>query len=94
MFAAFEPILRNLMDRLRKAREDGWYRTNPDHYRAIVASLDTLLRQYRDHRASQGRTIPGTAIAEHRPVATPMPFVSRRSWRPLLSPIPISGGRH
>jgi hypothetical protein len=93
MRAEFDTILRDFMDQLRIATEDGWYRTQPDHYRAILASIDSVLREYRDHTTSQAGVIVDPVLGPARHAAYPGPFSFRRSLRPLFSLIPVSRGR-
>jgi hypothetical protein len=83
MLADLDNIICDFMDQLRTATEDGWYRTRPDHYRAILAALESALRE------RQGRHT-AHAVMSHGPGRDVVSVASCWSWKPLLSLIPVS----
>jgi hypothetical protein len=40
-----DSIISDFMDQLQRATELGWHRTKPDHYRAILAALESALKE-------------------------------------------------
>src|SRR4051794_22197297 len=93
LLAGIENILRDIMDQLIEATEARWHRTKPDHYRAILAAWESALREGRELDASQVGLDPIPAISERRTAEDLIPFAFRRSWRPLLSLVPVSRSR-
>jgi hypothetical protein len=89
--ADLDSIICDFMDQLRSATEQGWHRTKPDHYRAILAALESALKERRGSSAA-----PTSAVAHQSAPSWPasnqveamLPVVLRRSWWPLLAFVP------
>jgi hypothetical protein len=85
--ADLDSIIYDLMGQLRRATESGWHRTKPDHYRAILAALESALKQRHELSvapagAAEKQLVPD--CAELHPVEVMMPAVLRWSLLPLL----------
>jgi hypothetical protein len=86
-----DSIISDFIDQLERATELGWHRTKPDHYRAILAALESALKERQGLSAapaSAGSIQPAKDWAEPHLVATRTPVVLRRSLLPLLASIP------
>jgi hypothetical protein len=84
-------IIYDFLEQLRRATELGWHHTKPDHYRAILAALESALKQRHEltavpASAAQNQPVPDRA--EPRPAAAMMPAALRRSLLPLLALVP------
>jgi hypothetical protein len=89
--ADLDNIIYDFMEQLRSATELGWHRTKPDHYRAILAALESALKQRRELAAAPASTAQNQPVpdrAEPRPAAAMMPAALRWSLLPLLALIP------
>jgi len=85
-----DSVIRDFMEQLRTATEEGWYRTKPAHYGALIAALETALRERHGATEPSSNVEPEPAPWERR-VAE---FASRLAFgwmrRPTLSPIVVS----
>ena len=85
--ADLDNIIYDFMDQLRRATELGWHRTKPDHYRAILAALESALKQRHELSAAPASAAENQPVpdwAELHPVEAMMPAVLRWSLLPLL----------
>jgi hypothetical protein len=80
MLADVDDIVRDFMGQLRTARENGWHETKPAHYRAIVAALESALRERHGRRVSPASTARAAELAEANRVEESMPLGLRWSW--------------
>ena len=55
VLADLDNIIRDFMGQLRSATEQGWHRTKPDHYRSILAALESALEERRELLAVAGQ---------------------------------------
>jgi hypothetical protein len=84
-------IIYDFMDQLRRATELGWHRTKPDHYRAILAALESALKERQGLPAapgSAGQNQPAPDRAEPDRVEARIPALLRWSLLPLLASVP------
>jgi hypothetical protein len=82
-------LLRDFMDQLYEATRDGWYRTRPEHYREILAALDSALRERDERRGAQAGSASRPCLSEPRSSEGLMSFVFGRPGKPILSPIMV-----
>jgi hypothetical protein len=94
MLADLDNIIRDFMAQLRTAMEEGWSETRPDRYRAVVAALESALRQRHEVLlASRRRSIvPPEPAAPHRGWLASFRSLTRPR-RPVLSPLLVTRGR-
>src|SRR5258707_15628226 len=94
MLAEQDSIIRDFMEQLRSATEEGWYRTKPAHYGALIAALETALRERHALATEPSTSVEPEQVPWERRVAE---FASRLTFgwtrRPTLSPIVVSRGR-
>jgi hypothetical protein len=84
-------IISDFLDQLQRATELGWHRTKPDHYRAILAALESALKERQGSSAapaSAGQIQPAPDWAEPHPVAARIALALRWSLLPLLALVP------
>jgi len=93
MLADVDQIIRDFMDQLRTATEQGWHESRPAHYRAIVAALESALRERHQRRLSQARAgvAPEVSKPERSEVSTPLLFPW--AWRPVPTLVPVPRGQ-
>jgi hypothetical protein len=95
VLASLDNIIEDFMSQLQTATEQGWQRTKPDHYRSILAALESALTERREllaARASEPRDQPASYMAEPRLTAPAWPLPLRWSFmRPLRCPVPSRG---
>jgi hypothetical protein len=89
--ADLDNIIYDFMEQLRRATELGWHRTKPDHYRAILAALESALKQRHElaaapASAAQDQPVPDRP--EPRTAAAMMPAALRWSLLPLRALVP------
>jgi hypothetical protein len=94
VLADLDNIISDFIDQLRSATERGWHRTKPDHYRSILAALETALKQRREvfhARAGNKRCEPdASSMAGPRLRAPAWPVALRGSFMgPLLGLLPL-----
>jgi hypothetical protein len=82
MLADLDCIIRDFVDQLRAAEEEGWEETRPAHFRALAAALESALRERQAQRVvregvEHGEPVPAEAAA---PASLPWP------WRPAHAP--------
>ena len=85
--ADLDNIIYDFMGQLRRATELGWHRTKPDHYRAILAALESALKERQGSSAAPARaaqTQPAPDWAEPDSAAAWIPAALRWSLLPLL----------
>jgi hypothetical protein len=86
-------MISDLMGQLQSATEQGWERTKPDHYRSILAALESALEQRRAIIAAPGserRDEPANCVAAPRLAAPTWPGALRWSFlRLLLCLVPV-----
>jgi hypothetical protein len=80
MLADVDDIVRDFMAQLRTATENGWHETKPAHYRAIVAALESALRERHVRGVSRPSTGRAAEPAEGNRVKEAMPVGLRWSW--------------
>jgi hypothetical protein len=89
--ADLDNMICDFIDQLRTATEQGWDQSKPEHYRAILAALESALKERRGLSAA-----PGGAYEDHpepcqvapvRPEAM-MPVALRWSLLSLLAIVP------
>jgi hypothetical protein len=84
-------IICDFMEQLRRATELGWYRTKPDHYRAILAALESALKQRQELPAvlaSAAQEQPAPDSAELDRIEAMLPAALRWSLLPLFACAP------
>jgi len=92
VLADLDNIISDFMGQLQAATEQGWQRTKPDHYRSILAALESALEERRELLAARGseRCDETANCVAGPPVAAPAwPIAVRWSFmRPLLCLVP------
>ena len=86
-----DSIISDFMDQLQRATELGWHRTKPDHYRAVLAALESALKERQGLSAaptSAGPDQPAQDPAEPLLVEVRIPAALRRSLLPLFASVP------
>jgi hypothetical protein len=92
VLADLDQIIRDFMGQLQSATEQGWHLTKPDHYRSILAALESALNERREllvSRALDSPDEPAMSLAEPPPAVPAWPVGLR--WllmRPFLCLIP------
>jgi hypothetical protein len=91
MIADLDNIIRDFVEQLRRATADGWYRTRPEHYRALVAALESALRERHERRHGRRSedAVEGHAEARPHPDADLVSLATRPPWvfAPALMPV-------
>jgi len=93
VLADLDNIIRDFMDQLLSATQEGWHRTRPDQYRAVVAALESALRERHVLRVEEAGVRRSWAIPKRRLASYLWPFELRWASRPRLSLVPVSRGR-
>jgi hypothetical protein len=89
--AELDDLIYDFLEQLRRATELGWYRTKPDHYRAILAALESALRQRQELPAVPASAAPNQPTpegAEPQRIEAMIPVALRWSLLPLLAFVP------
>jgi hypothetical protein len=86
-------MLSDFMDQLLAATRNGWYRTRPDHYRAILEAFDSALKARNEACVARASIGPRQGVPRPGAAEDAMSFALGWPWRPLLSPIVVSRGR-
>ncbi len=91
VLADLDNIIGDFMGQLSRATQQGWHRSRPDHYRAIVAALESALRERSGLLASRAideQAQRATSMAELCRPEAPLPVAWRLAWRPLPCLVP------
>lgn len=92
VLADLDNIINDFMDQLQSATGQGWQRTKPDHYRSILAALESALEGRREllaARDSDRYDENANCVAGPRLVAPAWRAALRWSlMRPLLCLVP------
>jgi hypothetical protein len=86
-----DTIIYDFMDQLRTATELGWHRTKPDHYRAILAALESALKERHGLAAAPvgiDHDQPAPCRAEPQRAEAMMPAALCWSLLPLMAFVP------
>jgi hypothetical protein len=95
VLADLENIIGDFMEQLESATEKGWHRTKPDHYRSILAALESALEQRCELLVSRDSVCCDRAVS-----STTGPRLTLPAWpnalrwmfvRPLLCLVPSRG---
>jgi hypothetical protein len=97
MLADLDNMVRDFMGQLQSATVEGWYRTRPAHYRALIAALESALRERHDRRVADGaerraEARPGPAPAPDRDLL-PAPVALLLRWKLAPALVPASRPR-
>jgi hypothetical protein len=85
MHADIDNIVRDFVDQFQTAVKEGWQETRPAHYRAIVAALESALRERHALSGAQAAARLGEPEPAAVSVTAPLPWTWRRS--PELLPV-------
>jgi hypothetical protein len=91
VLADLDNIICDFMGQMRLAMEQRWDRTKPDHYRAILAALDSALKERREllaSRATETQAERKTSAAKVSLPESALAVARRWSWRPALCLVP------
>jgi hypothetical protein len=86
-----DSIIYDFMRQLRRATELEWDQIKPDHYRAILAALESALKERQRLSAAPanaGQSQPAPDRAEPHPVEARIAVAFRWSLLPLLALVP------
>jgi hypothetical protein len=89
--AELDTIVYDFMEQLRGATESGWHRTKPCHYRAILAALESALKERHVLAATPASALENQTVLDRalpRRARERMPAALRRSLSPLLAFVP------
>src|SRR5262245_15603240 len=89
--ADLDNVICDFMDQLRTATEQGWDRTKPEHYRAILAALEAALKERLESSAAltgAGEDQPAPCQVEPLGTEAMMPVALRWSLLSLLPFVP------
>jgi hypothetical protein len=90
--AGVDSMICNIVGQLQTATSQGWHRTKPAHYRAILAALESALTERRRlvaARAAEPQQRPAVSTTEASQTEAWFPVALRRSLRPLLGLVPV-----
>lgn len=88
LLADLDKIIYDFMEQLRTATHQGWHRTKPAHYRAILAALESALKERRATSVAS-MTPDRRAVAITKDEVAALPLAVRWSLlRPLLCLVP------
>jgi hypothetical protein len=88
LIAESDNMIADFWDQLRTATEEGWDRSKPDHYRAILAALELALRH---RRALLAANVPGARPLAEARLAEAGDARPRWTLLPVPCPVPSQG---